>query len=291
MNSPCLVLGAAGPIGRAGLPMLRARGVEIIAVSRAARVERDDEGTRWLRGDLFADLPAIAATSVISLGPLDGLVAWLERAAPTSVRRVVALSSTSARVKEHSIDAEERALAARLRDGEQRLAAWCVARDVAWTVLRPTMIYGGGGDRNLSRLAALARRFGHLPLPRGARGRRQPVHAADVARACVDVLDEPRTHGNIYDLPGGETLHYDDMVARLLAALPGRPRLWRLPDAVFRLAATLARVIGARRDIGDAAIARLAQDLVFDAEPARRDFGYAPRGFDAVSAVSGDAAP
>ena len=31
---------------------------------------------------------------------------------------------------------------------------------------------------------------------------------------------------------------------------------------------------------GDAVVARMRQDLVFDLEPARRDFGYAPRTFN-----------
>ena len=33
------------------------------------------------------------------------------------------------------------------------------------------------------------------------------------------------------------------------------------------------------RDRGEAVVARMQQDLVFDSEPARRDFGYAPRDF------------
>ena len=32
-------------------------------------------------------------------------------------------------------------------------------------------------------------------------------------------------------------------------------------------------------DFNEAAVARMRSDLVFDLEPARRDFGYAPRPF------------
>jgi hypothetical protein len=42
---------------------------------------------------------------------------------------------------------------------------------------------------------------------------------------------------------------------------------------------SLAHAAGIARDFGDAALARMRQDLVFDIEPAHRDFGYAPRAF------------
>jgi hypothetical protein len=37
--------------------------------------------------------------------------------------------------------------------------------------------------------------------------------------------------------------------------------------------------------LGDAAVARMGEDLVFDAEAARRDFGYAPRAFNPTDAM------
>ena len=52
---------------------------------------------------------------------------------------------------------------------EEALAAFCLPRSIAWTVLRPTLIYAEGLDSNVSRLAALIRRFGVLPILRAWR--------------------------------------------------------------------------------------------------------------------------
>ena len=49
---------------------------------------------------------------------------------------------------------------------------------------------------------------------------------------------------------------------------------------VFRTALWLARKAGMMRGLTDDAVARVREDLVFDASPARRDFGYAPRLFE-----------
>lgn len=279
-----LVLGATGPVGRELLVRLAAAQppVRILALSRAPPAELD-ERIAWRRGDLCRDAITDPVDAVLSAGPLDGLADWLERQQPQGIARVVALSSTSLHVKAGSRDARERDVAARLRAGEERLAAWCVAHGAHWTILRPTLVYGDG-DRNLARVAALATRFGCFVLPRGARGLRQPVHAHDVAGALLACLDARATFDRAYDLPGGETLAYDAMIARLLATLPSRPRLLRLPDSLFAVGAAIARpfVPGAT----PAVLARLRDDLAFDAGDATRDFGYAPRAFAGAASAA-----
>ena len=280
-----LLLGATGAIGRHVLRRLAhaTPPVRVLALSRhdPPRELVVADFVAWRRGDLDRDAIADPVATVVSAGPLDGLVRWLERQAPAGIGRIVALSSTSVHVKRDSRDARERDVAARLADGEARLAAWAVAHGARWTVLRPTLVYGEG-DRNLSRIAALASRFGVFALPRGARGLRQPVHADDVASALLACIDARGTFDRAYDLPGGETLAYDAMVARLLATLPAKPRLVRLPDALFAAGAVVARpfVPGAT----PAVLARLRDDLVFDDSDAARDFGYAPRAFTPGSA-------
>ena len=89
-------------------------------------------------------------------------------------------------------------------------------------LLQQTNIYGAGRDATLTRIAQLASRWGRFPLPRGANGLRQPVHTDDLAAAAFACANTPATQGQTYALPGGETLTYRDMVARVLASLnPG----------------------------------------------------------------------
>ena len=64
-----------------------------------------------------------------------------------------------------------------------------------------------------------------------------------------------------------------------------------IPAPLFSLALIAARAGGKAGGIGEAAVARLRDDLVFDAAPARRDLGYAPRRFDAVAAAAPAPAP
>ena len=280
-----LVFGGSGQIGRPLLVRLRRRGWQVLAVSRSEQPATP--GVRWLRGELETiEGPPSRLDAIFSCGPLDHFARWYARSA-VECPRVVAFGSTSVEVKHDSADAAERDLAARLREGEAAVLATASACGAAATLLRPTLVYGAAGDRTLTRIAAIAARWHRLALPRDATGLRQPVHVEDLATAAFATLDAQATHGCTYALPGGESLAYSEMVARVLATLQPPAKLHLLPPAAFRALLSLAHAAGIARDFGNAALARMHEDLVFDIEPARRDLGYAPRPFEPAANMFG----
>lgn len=283
-----LVFGGSGQIGERVLERLLARGWQVLAVSRQPRPAR--AGLEWRSGDLSIAAPAGPFAAIFSCGPLDHFAHWYARAG-VQAARVVAFGSTSLQVKRDSRDAHERDLAQRLAQAEQQLFAAAQARGAAATLLRPTLVYGAGRDLTLSRIAALAQRSGHFVLPRDALGRRQPVHVDDLADAALAVVPHAHTGGRGYALGGGEVLAYQEMVRRVLAALPQPARLWRVPHALFAAALHAAHAAGRLQGMNAAALQRMREDLVFDLEPARRDFGYAPRRFAPTAAELGIAGP
>jgi nucleoside-diphosphate-sugar epimerase len=272
-----LVFGASGQIGEALLARLDAHDWQVFAVSRTPRPPSSN--VQWLPGE-FAGIEGLPAgvDVIFSTGPLDGFAQWYARGL-VATPRVVAFGSTSLDTKQASGDAYERDIVARLQAAERTVFDAASADGAAATLLRPTLVYGAGRDQTLARIAAMARRMGFFVLPRGADGRRQPVHVDDLAAAALAVVDVPATHGRAYALPGGETLLYREMVARTLAALDPPATLWQLPMPMFRGVLSLARLAGMMRGLTDDAVARMREDLVFDAAPARNDFGYAPRAF------------
>ena len=278
-----LVFGASGQVGLPLLDRLRDDGWRVYAVSREARAEQP--GLAWLQGDLerVDGLPQHVRL-IVSCGPLDLFARWYARTDTTSPR-VIAFGSTSIDVKRGSADAEERDLVARLREGERTLFEAASTRGAAATVLRPTLIYGTGRDRNLNRIAQVARRFGRIALPRDAHGLRQPVHAHDLAEAAFRSIDVAAAAGRSSALPGGETLPYREMVARVLAVLTPPPKLYEVPSPVFNIILAAAHAAGFALDFNEAAVARMRSDLVFDPADAQRDFGYEPRGFHPTAAM------
>ncbi|WP_460814230.1 NAD-dependent epimerase/dehydratase family protein [Luteimonas pelagia] len=278
-----LVFGASGQIGRALLVRLHDAGWQVTAVSRVARA--DEPTVEWRQGG-FDAMPALppAFDAIFSCGPLDRFAGWYAAAA-VDAPHVVAFGSTSVLVKGDSADAHERDLARRLAAGEAGVFATARAKGAAATVLRPTLVYGAGTDRTLSRIAAIARRTRVFPLPADAVGLRQPVHVDDLAIAALAACGSRACDGNAYAVPGGETLPYRDMVARVLAVLDRPARVATLPPALFRALLAAAQALGVARGLGATAVARMRDDLVFDTAPARRDFDYRPRPFRPTAAM------
>jgi nucleoside-diphosphate-sugar epimerase len=194
-------------------------------------------------------------------------------------RRVVVLSSTSRFTKNDSTDPEEQAIALRLADAEVRVREWAESRGVEWVILRPTLIYGLGRDKNIAEIARFIRRFGFFPVFGKANGLRQPVHAADVAGACLAALQAPCAANRVYNISGGETLTYRNMVARVFSALGRRPCLLTVPLWVFRLAVIMLHPLPRYRQWSTAMAERMSRDLVFDHAEAARDLGFKPRSF------------
>ncbi|HET9032558.1 MAG TPA: NAD-dependent epimerase/dehydratase family protein [Dokdonella sp.] len=274
-----LVIGASGQIGRALIPRLLDSGHQVFALSRFARVSTRNNLT-WLRGDIFTAMPSLPALDVIfSLGPLNGFAEWLATASLDRQPRVVAFGSMSAESKRESEDPAERALAQTLRHAERTLVEAAQSMDINWTLLRPTLIYGGGQDRSLTRLAQFGARWRVFPRVPAAKGLRQPVHVDDLASACVAAITRVAASRRKFDLGGGERLSVCDMLDRVRHSLPGPILPVPVPLFAARGVLGLTHLNPRWRHIGVGAVHRLRNDLLADDEDAKRLLDWAPRSF------------
>lgn len=274
------VLGATSLVGGCLIPQLTATGTRVTAFSRSLP-RSAQHGVEWVQLGAIAPTvaPAAPVHHWISLAPIWALPEQFALLEAHDARRVVVLSSTSVFTKQGSNDPQEQAVAQKLADAERRISDWAHSHGVEWVMLRPTLIYGLGLDKNVSEIARFVRRFGFFPVFGKAQGLRQPIHTVDVAGACVAALKAPVAQNRAYNISGGETLTYRHMVERVFAAL-GRPvRLLPVPLWAFGLAVSMLRILPKYRQWSSAMAQRMNQDLVFSHAEAQRDFGFNPRPF------------
>ena len=224
-------------------------------------------------------LPA-RVDAIFSCGPLDAFARLVRRVARSNAARVIAFGSTSVEVKRGSADAaraRRRAAPARRRGSRVRRAPARAAPprrccDRRWSTAPAAM--------PRSRASRSWRSAGAVSRCRAAR--------TACASRCTSMtwpqprspaIDSAATHGQAYALPGGETLTYRDMVARVLAALQPPPTLVELPSPLFNLALLARAADRARHRPGRGGGAAHAQRPGVRPAPAQRDFGYAPRPF------------
>ncbi len=277
-----VVTGATSLVGRFLLPRLREGGHEVHAVSRRPLPEGSSSGAVWHALDIGAgshEWGFERASHLIHLAPLWLLPNLVPELASCGLQRLIGFGSTSRLSKTASSDPKEREIAQRLTRAEEELERACAAHGVQWTLMRPTLIYGGGHDQNVTAIAGVIRRLGLFPVAGEARGLRQPVHAADLAEACLAVLANPATFNRAYDLHGGTTLRYREMVEAIFRGLGRRPRIASIPLPLYRALLRSVSLLPGYRHVTPAMADRMNQDLCFDAADAMRDFGYHPRPF------------
>lgn len=93
------------------------------------------------------------------------------------------------------------------------------ASEVPWTIFRPSVIFGDGGEF-VSFVKRLTTPY-VTALPGGGRTRFQPIWIEDVARVLADTLDA-RHEGEVYAIGGPEVLTLAD-VTRIVYAAEGKP--------------------------------------------------------------------
>ncbi|MFZ4756567.1 MAG: complex I NDUFA9 subunit family protein [Burkholderiaceae bacterium] len=109
------------------------------------------------------------------------------------------------------------------------------ARDLDWTILRPSVVFGAD-DRFLNLFAALQRLLPVVALAK-AEARFQPIWVGDVAQAIVNLVDARGTGGKTYALAGPEVFTLRQLV-KLAGTWSGHPRpIVSLPSGPGRLTA------------------------------------------------------
>jgi nucleoside-diphosphate-sugar epimerase len=283
MTEPLLVIGASSLVGR--------RLVELLAQEPyAARYAPRFTSSKPCDGRLLFDLSRPedfrlddAPSTVVFCCPIRMIsTAALAHLHALGMRRVVAFSSTSRFTKTDSAEPAERAAADGLIAAEDRLTEFAGAHDVGYTILRPTIIYDEGFDKNITRIARLIERLGFFVVCGRAGGLRQPVHARDLALAVLQVLEHGATRNQEYELSGGETLTYREMVRRIFEGLGRTPRIVSLPAFAWRIGFGALGLVRRRQSSLQENVQmalRMNKDMVFDHQAAGREFGYDPARF------------
>lgn len=276
-----VVTGATSLIGDYLLPMLVNQGYEVHAISRKPPNFGAGSGLRWHHADISHETPEVlrSADILIHLAPLATLPGIMERTGHDCPRRVIGFGSTSLFTKAGSALELERRLVQGLKQAEQRIAELGAQYGVSWTVFRPTLVYHLGRDKNITTISVFLRKFGFFPLVDGSRGKRQPVHAEDLAVATVSAIRNPKTFGMAYDLSGKEILSYREMVVRIARTLGLEVRLLNIPLPLLKTVIMLVSHFPRFRHLNTEMATRISADMCFDNAEAVRDFGFSPRAF------------
>ena len=162
-----------------------------------------------------------------------------------------------------------------VREGES--AFHSAPSNIQWTILRPSMIFGGPDDNNLEKMAKMIEKLPVFPLFGWGRNLVQPIFVYDLIAAIEACLDRPESAGHMYVVAGAEPITYRNMVLQVAeAAGLKRPRFVYLPRRISTFAAQTIRLFWKKFPLDPDAVRRFGEDRSFAIHPAQRDLGFAP---------------
>jgi uncharacterized protein YbjT (DUF2867 family) len=291
-----LVTGGSGFVGSAVIGLLTRRSIGITAlVNRHSPLV--DQAIRCVSGGLFdpaaLDKAMQNVTAVIHLVGIirenprrgvtfhhihvEGTQALLEAARRNGVRRFIHMSALGSRPDASSQYHQTKYLA------EESVRQ----SGLDWTILRPSLIHGPGGEFMQMEFAWVAGKappylfmpyFGAGLLGRGGAGELQPVYVEDVARAFTDSIDRSATIAHVYDIGGTQRLTWPMLHRTVALAILGRPR------PVVAIPAWWAKLL---TRVAPSALLPFNRDqVIMSQEPNTcdmtefvRDFSFTPEGF------------
>lgn len=286
-----LLLGAGGFIGRHILADLIANAHDVVAVVRDPRgiaqafPEASVARVDLARATRIADwAPLVAGVDVVinAAGVLSGRDmeavhvdmprALHSAAAAAGVARIVLISAISAR-DDVATDYSRSKLA-----GERALRE----SGVAWTILRPSLVYGDGSYGGTSLLRGMAALPWRVPLPGDGGFAFTPIHVRDLAQAVRHVCEDPQFAGALLEPVGPETLDLRSLLVRYRGWLGfGAPRFVPMPMWLLRLLGRLGDVAGAG-PIATNSVEQMVAGNAGDSALFAKAVGFEPRSLSAA---------
>jgi len=269
------VTGALGFVASHLIPRLLSRSARVIAVVRPGRdasaLER--EGCSIRAADLSAgearDAWFAGCDAAVHLAGIAQAVTLVPALEAAGALRAVFVGSAGVytRLESRGADAKRR--------GEARIRE----SSLAWTILRPSMIYGSPRDRNLARLLRWLERCPIAPVPGGGRTAQQPVHVDDLSDAIVAALERPVSSRREYDIAGPEPIPLASLILESARALERSVWLLPIPLGPVHWVARTARRWKVPFPVSPEQVLRLEESKAVDITPARRDLDFNPRSF------------
>lgn len=281
-----LITGLTGKTGRCFLSELMQRGTQgncfralVRSSSDTRAIEESGLAIALCRGDLDSaeDLKRAmqGVDTVLHIAGVHKSLPVVQAALDAGARWLILVHTTG-------IYSKYKQAGEAYRQIERQIEAMLEGTGVSLTLLRPTMIYGGPDDKNLSIFIRMVDRLRLFPLVSGGYFALQPVHRKDLGRAYYDVLCHPETtKGRNYDLSGAYPIDLIDLLRIIADGLGKKTRFFSVPFFLAYGGAWLLYLLTLTRIDLREKVQRLVEPRAYGHEAAARDFGYAPMDFEA----------
>ncbi len=306
-----LITGATGFIASHLIPILHQQGWQIIAAIRSPSnsvipvpvqtiiVGNIDENTDWqealkevdtvihlaARAHILQDDASDPEAEFFKVNTL-GTSNLIKQAILAKVKHFIFMSSIGAIttlsdkvLTENSICQPDTPYGRSKLKAEESLIELTQNSPMAWTILRPTLVYGQGNPGNMERLMKLVQR--KLPLPFGAlNNRRSFVYVGNLVDAILTTITHPKAQNQMFIISDGEDVSTAQLIRQIADCLELPCSLLPIPLSLLKLMGYLGngieRVTQKPFILNSSTIARLSGSLWVDSRKIRHTLNWQP---------------
>ncbi len=141
---------------------------------------------------------------------------------------------------------------------------------INYTILRPSIVYGKGSS-SFDFIIKKIKKLPFIPIIGNGRYTIHPVHVKDVVECIEKSIENKKTNGKEYDLPGGEGIFFVDLINELKREMNINKRNVYIPIWVCKIIAMISP-----RIISEENIKNLTENTLAEINNAKKDLGYHP---------------
>ncbi len=140
--------------------------------------------------------------------------------------------------------------------------------NMAWTIIRPPLVYGPQVRANFKKLLQLV--DCKVPLPfKGIRNQRSMIALDNLVDFMAHCLVSPQAQNQLFCIADPDSVSTSELIKHLQKIRLGYSRLWPFPQRLLRIVAKLLGKTGAMN--------RLTESLVIDSGKAQKLLGWKPK--------------
>lgn len=274
-----LLIGGTGNFGKLiGRALLERKDVEtIISISRTSSNDQLDR-TLQFRGDIndkrfLEDVFSKFYFDVVICIPNILLVDFevlLPLCKSNQVQQLIVVGSAAMFTK---LDAPTRDI----RLNQEKLIR---ESGIAYTILRPNMVYGHKNDQNIYKLYQFIKKYPFLPVPGSANILQNPTYIVDFVDALMNSILNEKAYHKSYNLVGTSPVSLRDMVNALSNGK--KVRIIQIPLSLSIAGLKLLRILKIANWHPEKLLRLNEEKVLNSTEGAREDLNYHPIAFEEV---------
>ena len=147
---------------------------------------------------------------------------------------------------------------------------------INYTIFRPTIIYGSGDKKNITKLIKLVKKYPVIPVWGGGDYLIQPVHVNDVVKTTALAIKNKKTDGKIYNIAGPSPISYNNMIDIISKNLNKKRVKMHIPLFLFKPFVYIYQTFSKNPVITTKQLSYLTKNNIVDIAEAKRDLKFNP---------------